>query len=112
LQLEVVMSLAVHIELTNEAPWANEWIEYYAVFTNTGNEHQEPFDGQHKFFRSDGTELSRGGLGGSDGLAPGEQFTTDRFNLPPTDAGEHKLVIEAWVDGNVTASGEHTFTVQ
>ena len=106
------MSLAVHIELTTEAPWASSWVEYYAVITNTGTEHQEPFEAEHKFFRSDGSELSRGGIGRSSGLGPGEQFTTERLNVLPLEAGEHKLLVEAWVDGNVAATGEHTFTVQ
>jgi hypothetical protein len=106
------MSLAVHVELTDEAPWANSWVEYYAVITNTGNEQQEAFEVEHKFVRSDGTELSRGGIGARSGLAPGEQFTTDRFNVLPMEAGEHKLIVEVWVDGNVAANGQHTFTVQ
>jgi hypothetical protein len=106
------MSLSIHIELTTEAPWANSPVEYYAIATNTGNEHQEPFELQHELFGPDGGNLSRGGLGRSDGLQPGAQYTTDRLNLLPYQAGEHKLVVEAWVDGNVATSSSHTFHVQ
>src|SRR5947207_1118174 len=81
------MSLAVQAELTTESPWAKNWVEYYAVFTNTGTEHHEPFEGQHQLFGPDGSEVSRGGLGRCEGLAPGQQFTTERFNLMPLDAG-------------------------
>jgi hypothetical protein len=106
------MSLTVHVELTTEAPWANSTVEYYGVFTNSGTEHHEPFEGIHKFFDPDGRELSTGGIGQCAGLDPGHQFTTDRFNVMPFAAGEHRLVLEAWVNGNVEASHTHTFQVQ
>ena len=102
------MSLAVQVELTTEAPWANNPVEYYAVFTNTGIEHHEPFEGQHQLFGPDGGQVSRGGLGRCEALGPGQQFTTERYNLVPLDAGEHRLVLEAWVNGNVEASHSHT----
>jgi hypothetical protein len=106
------MSLSVHIEMTTEAPWANSAVEYYGAFTNTGSEHHEAFEGEHQFFGPDGSEVSRGGMGRCDGLEPGHQFTTDRLNLMPLVAGEYKLVLEAWVNGNVEASDSHTFHVQ
>ena len=106
------MSLTVQVELTTEAPWAKNWVEYYAVFTNAGTEPHAPFEGQHMLLGPDGSQVSRGGVGRCDVLSPGQQFTTERFNLMPLDAGEHQLLIEAWVNGNVETFHSHTFQVQ
>jgi hypothetical protein len=106
------MTVSIHIELTTEVAWANNWVEYYAVITNLENGQQEPFEVVHDFFAPDGRVLSNAGIGHSDGLGPGESFTTDRFNVMPFEAGMHNLVIEVYVNGNVAGMNRHAFTVR
>jgi hypothetical protein len=65
------MSFGVHVELTSEAPWAENWCSYYALVTNTGSTAEGAFELQHEFFGPDGGRLSHGGLGAVSELPPG-----------------------------------------
>lgn len=106
------MSFAVHIELTNEAPWANNWCGYYAIVTNTGSSPEEPFELEHEFSGPDGGELSRGGLGTVTDLQPGSQHRTEEYNVLPLQQGTHHLRVSVWQNGNVVADAVHEFQVQ
>jgi hypothetical protein len=106
------MSFAVHIELTNEAPWANDWCGYYALVTNTGSMPEEAFELQHEFFGPDGGLLSHGGLGAVSELSQGAQHRTDEANVMPLEQGTHKLRVSVWQNGNSSADAVHEFQVQ
>lgn len=106
------MSFAIHIELTNEAPWANNWCGYYAVVTNTGSATEENFELEHEFFGPDGGELSRGGLGSVAELHPGAEHRTEEFNVLPFVPGTHRLRVSVWQNGNSVADAVHEFQVQ
>ena len=106
------MSFGVHVELTSEAPWAENWCSYYALVTNTGSTAEGAFELQHEFFGPDGGRLSHGGLGAVSELPAGSQHRTEEANVMPVAAGPHKLRVSVWQNGNSVADGEHEFHVQ
>jgi hypothetical protein len=108
----LTVSFGVHVELTSEAPWANNWCSYYAIVTNTGSTPAEPFELQHEFTGPDGGQLSHGGLGAVGELAPGQQHRTDEFNVLPFVQGTHSLRVSVWQNGNRVADAVHEFQVQ
>jgi hypothetical protein len=106
------MSFGVHVELTTEAPWAENWCSYYAVVTNDGSTTEQPFELQHQFYGPDGGQLSHGGLGHVNELASGAQYRTDEVNVMPFVKGTHRLAVSVWQNGNNMAEHEHEFEVQ
>jgi hypothetical protein len=106
------MPFGVHVELTTEAPWAENWCSYYALVTNTGSTTEDAFELQHEFFGPDGGQLSHGGLGAVSELAPGAQHRTEEANVIPFVKGTHHLRVSVWQNGNSVAEAVHEFQVQ